>query len=61
MCLEVCIDSSFKFTSHISKMSSKIFSAIRVISRVSIYLHVVQRKMWFFHTLTTLKCANLTN
>ena len=39
--LGVWLDSSLKFTSHISKMSSKISSAIGVISRVSIYL------LWF--------------
>ena len=47
------------FTCHISKMSSKISSAIEVISRASRYLPVVQRNMlyrglmlWFFPTLT---------
>ena len=45
--LGVWLDSSLKFTSHISKMSSKISSAIGVISRVSRYLPVVQRKMLY--------------
>ena len=36
--LGVWLDSSLKFTCHISKMSSKISSAIGVISRVSRYL-----------------------
>ena len=40
----VWLDSSLKLTSHISKMSSKISSAIGVISRVSRYLPVVQRQ-----------------
>ena len=35
------------FTCHISKMSSKISSAIEVISRASRYLPVVQRKMLY--------------
>ena len=43
----VLLDSSLKSTSHISKMSSKISSAIGVLSRVSIYLPVVQRKMLY--------------
>ena len=45
--LGVWLDSSLKFTSHISKMSSKISSAIGVISRISRYLPVVQRKMLY--------------
>ena len=45
--MEVWLDSSLKFTCHISKMSSKISSAIGVISRVSRYLPVVQRKMLY--------------
>ena len=45
--LGVWLDSSLKFTSHISKMSSKISSAIGVISRVSRYLPVFQRKMLY--------------
>ena len=45
--LGVWLDSSLKFTCHISKMSSKISSAIGVISRVSRYLPVVQRKMLY--------------
>ena len=46
--LGVCIlDSSLKFTSHISQMSSKISSAIGVVSRVSRYIPVVQRKMLY--------------
>ena len=45
--LGVWLDSSLKFTSHISKMSSKIYSAIAVISRVSRYLLMVQRKMLY--------------
>ena len=43
--LGVWLDSSLKCTSHVSKMSSKISSDIGVISRVSRYLPVVQRKM----------------
>ena len=45
--LGVWLDSSLKFTSHISKMSSKISSAIGVISRVSRYLPVIQRNMLY--------------
>ena len=48
--LGVWLDSSLKLTCHItdiSKMSSKISSAIGVISRVSRYLPVVQRKMLY--------------
>ena len=45
--LVVWLDSSLKFTSHISKMSSKISSAIGVVSMVSRYLPVVQRKMLY--------------
>ena len=47
MYLGVWLDSSLKFTCHISKMSSKISSAIGVISRVSRYLPVVQGKMLY--------------
>ena len=43
----VWMDSSLKVTCHISKMSSKISSAIGVISRVSRHLPVVQRKMLY--------------
>ena len=45
--LVVWLDSSLTFTSHISKMSSKISSAIGVILRVSRYLPLVQRKMLY--------------
>ena len=45
--LGIWLYSSPTFTSHIRKMSSKISSAIGVISRVSRYLHVVQRKMLY--------------
>ena len=45
--LGVWLDSSPKCTSQISKMSSKISSAIGVISRVSRYLPVVQRNMLY--------------
>ena len=50
----VWLDSSLKCTCHISKMSSKIYSDIGVISRVSRYLPLVQRyiMLWFFPTLT---------
>ena len=43
----VWLDSSLKCTCHISKMSSKISSAIGVISRASRYFPVVQRKMLY--------------
>ena len=46
-CLGVWLDSSLTFTSQISKMSSKISSAIGVISSVSRYLPVVQLKMLY--------------
>ena len=45
--LGVWLDSSLKCTSHISKMSSKISSAIGVISKVSRYLPVVKRNMLY--------------
>ena len=50
--LGVWLDSSQKCTCHISKMSSKICSAIGVISRVSRYLPCYIM-LWFFPTLTT--------
>ena len=45
--LGVWLDSSLKFTCHINNMSSKISTAVGVISRVSRYLPVVQRKMLY--------------
>ena len=51
--LVVWLDSSLKCTSHVSKMSSKISSDIGVISRVSRYLPVVQRKMLYNASVLT--------
>ena len=55
--LGVWLDSSLKFTSHISKMSSKISSAIGMISRaivdISLWFSVkCCILLWFFHALT---------